>query len=493
MDYLEIIRNPVLWTDYYNLSHTYLKRNTDWEASHIYNRNRAMLLYGFNEQVNDWYSRMKVTREMVDEAERLTRRMHSEQEFPTDLWMSVVKDFGGKPPVAIEAVPDGTYVPAGTPFAQVRNTVKGFGELVTWHEVVLLKPFFPSGCATRAMWMARYLEGDNAEKSRLPLNRFHSFGFRGYPTMEAAYWGGTAWNLFLQGTDDFASASWTPHAQVGSIAAEAHKVIQQFDQELDAYKWGIANARKHGQSIVAVVIDTYDPWRFIWEYLVDVANFAKSKGVFVVFRPDSGDVIGQAQAIWEQKVKNGLDNLSVIIGEGMSFRKAREYDAVLHNAKIPLGFVFYGVGSGFYKDVDRDYLGWSMKTAYSNGANRMKFAASDIKQSIPGIVDLLRDENGDVYVELRPMGSEGTASPRLENSLFKTVWSFDGEDEVSARQSWDDIYAIAHRQMPRQLSVKLSEGVLLEVRRIREKYGLSDVQQWRPATAPGHVVIPEAA
>lgn len=492
MNYSEITHNPILWTDYYNLSHSYLKQNQDWEVSHIYNRNRAMILYGFNEQITDWFSRMKVTREMVAEAERLAKKMNKEADFPVNLWMQVVNDLSGKPPLEIEAVPDGTYVPVGTPFAQIRNTVKGFGELVSWNEVVLLKPFFPSGCATRAMWMSHYLEGGNVEKSRLPLNRFHSFGFRGYPTMEAAYWGGTAWNLFLQGSDDFASSSWTPHAQIGSIAAEAHKVIQQFDVETDAYTWAIDSAKKHGQSIVAIVIDTYDPWRFISKYLVDVARYAKSKGIWVVFRPDSGDVISQAHAIWEQKARNGLDNVSVIIGEGMSFHQAREYDTTLYNANIPLSFVFYGVGAGFYKDIDRDYLGWSMKTAYSNGANRMKFAASAIKQSIPGVVDLLRDDNNDVYVELRPLGSEGIASPRLGNSLFKTVWGFDGEKEETNRQTWDDVYAMAHRQETRQLSVKLSQNVLLEVKRIREKYGLADIQQLQQASTYSSAVIPEA-
>lgn len=471
MNYDAIVANPLLYTDYYNLSHWYLKRNQDWEVSHIYNRNWSQLLYGFNEQVNDWFSRMKVTKEMVNQAAALAKRMNPEADFPTDLWMRVVDEFGGKPPLLVEAVPDGAFCPRYTPFAQVRNTVKGFGELVTMWEVILLKPFFSSGCATRAMWMAQYLE-----ERHLPLNRFHSFGFRGYPTVEAAYWGGTAWNLFLRGTDDFAAVAWTPDVQMGSIAAEAHKVIQQFDVEMDAYKWGIDSAKAHGQSVLAIVIDTYDPWRFINSYMVEVANYAKSKGLWVVFRPDSGDVIGQAHAIWAQKQRHNLDNVSCIIGEGMSFKQAREYDKTLEHAKIPLSFVFYGVGAGFYKDIDRDYLGWSMKTAYSNGANRMKFADSVLKQSIPGVVDLLRADDGAMYVDLRPIGPQGTASPRLEGSLFRTVWSFDGKNETSNRQSWSDIRELAHRQETSQMNIRLSPAVVAEIQRIREKFGLTGIQ-----------------
>jgi nicotinamide phosphoribosyltransferase len=486
---IDYTRNPVMWTDYYNLSHWYLKQNQDWEVSHIYNRTREQLTYGFNEQIIDWFANMRVTKEMVEEAIYYAKKMHAEQDFPVDMWMSVVKDFGGKPPLLIEAVPDGTFVPKGTPFAQVRNTVKGFGELVTWWEVVLLKPFFPSGCATRAMWMSQYLNGDNPERSLLPLNRFHSFGFRGYPTMESAYWGGTAWNLFLQGTDDFASSAWTPNAPVGSIPAEAHKVIEQFDNEVDAYKWGIDNAKAHGQSILAIVIDTYDSWRFITNYMVELANYAKERGMHVVFRPDSGDVIGQVHAMWGMKQKYNLDNVSFIIGEGMSFRVAREYDRTLYKAGIPLSSVFYGVGAGFYKDIDRDYLGWSMKTAYSNGANRMKFADSTFKQSIPGIVDLLRDGQNDIYVELRPQ-TNGVESPSLKGSLFRTVWSYDGHLEITMPQSWNKIYALAHKQVTTQLTIKLSPAVIKEIARIREKYGLTSIQQ---APTPIDIKIPENA
>jgi len=58
----------------------------------------------------------------------------------------------------------------------------------------------------------------------------------------------------------------------------------------------------------------------------------------------------------------------------------------------------WGIGAGFYNDLERDTLGWSMKTCFSNKKDRMKYTDSSIKRSIPGKVTLQRkDERLVVY------------------------------------------------------------------------------------------------
>ena len=56
----------------------------------------------------------------------------------------------------------------------------------------------------------------------------------------------------------------------------------------------------------------------------------------------------------------------------MSLTEARKADAFFSKNNVPLPFVSYGIGAGFYKHIERDTLGWAMKTAFSNGAPRMK-------------------------------------------------------------------------------------------------------------------------
>ncbi|MED1489502.1 nicotinamide phosphoribosyltransferase domain-containing protein [Bacillus smithii] len=151
----DIYKNPVMLTDSYNPSHHRLKLNGDWEISHIYNRKAGMILYGLREIVNSILS-IQIKKEHVEEAERYAKKMG--MVFPTELFMRVVKECNGYAPISIETLPEGTWCPIGTPFAQIRNTIKGFGELVTWWEANFLHGYFPSNCATEAFHIRKYLE-----------------------------------------------------------------------------------------------------------------------------------------------------------------------------------------------------------------------------------------------------------------------------------------------------------------------------------------------
>lgn len=449
----DIYSNPLVLTDVYNLSHTYLKENVDYEISHIYNRSRPMILYGFNEIVHHLLNR-QIDVGMVMEAEECAKKMG--MKFPVDMWMNCVDRMKGYIPLKVEALPDGTWVPKGTPFAQVTNTEEGFGELVTWWEGVFLHASFASACATRAMEMRRYLDDND-----LPIHKLHSFGWRGHRSVEDAYWATTAWNLFLEGTDDFHGIYHCPNAPLSSIPATAHKTIQQFDQEIRGYTHAIDHAKVNGHKMVALVIDTYDPVNFIHHMMRDVFEYAEERDIHVVLRPDSGDLLKQVIMIYGMVKLWDFKNVSMIIGEGMSLEKVKEFDEQLKKKHIPLEFVSYGVGSGYYNDLDRDYLGFAMKTAYSNGKDRMKLTKSNpFKQSIPGCVQLIRNDMGNIEVDYTKKG------------LYKIVYDM---DERSSRpwvnkQEWDDIKKIANSQTCLQDEVILSSAVEANIKKFKEMY-----------------------
>lgn len=417
----DIRNNPILLTDSYNLSHQRLKVNTDWETSHIYNRSAGMILYGFNEIVQSVLTK-RLTMDMVEVAEESAKKQGLA--FPSELFISVVRDLNGYMPLLVQSLPEGTWCPAGTPFAQIRNTVKGYGELVTWLEGIFLHASFPCGTATEALHMRRYLEEVKEEYGFDDsfLIRIHSFGFRGHRSLEDAYWAGTSWNLFLFGTDDFHTLQHTPNAKVGSISALAHKVTQQYDVEYDGYLHTIDATAKAGESIVAIVIDTYDADRFIEEYLAPLAEYAKDKGVHLVLRPDSGDVLDQMVRIYKTVEVNGIDNVSGIIGEGMSREEVRRNDFYLRMRQVPLTFVSYGVGGGYYNHINRDTLGFAMKTAFSNGKPRMKFGMTELKRSIPDKVALVWDEEGKLKAVRE---KEWLIEGKLEDNLYENIYMFD--------------------------------------------------------------------
>src|SRR6187200_3721485 len=82
--------NPVLLTDAYNLCHQDFKINTDWEVSHIYNRNAPMIVYGLNKTIEYVFENMRITYENVKEAERYANEMNLW--FPSELFYRIVDE-----------------------------------------------------------------------------------------------------------------------------------------------------------------------------------------------------------------------------------------------------------------------------------------------------------------------------------------------------------------------------------------------------------------
>jgi nicotinamide phosphoribosyltransferase len=433
--------NPVLLTDCYNLCHQDFKVNTDWEVSHIYNRKAPMILYGLNKIIAKVFDNIRITSDHVVEAERYANEMNLW--FPSELFYKIVDDLDGYMPVKIQAIPDGNWVPRGTPFCQIRNTVVGFGECVTWWEAMLIHAWFPSACATEAFHMRKYLD-----IKKLSANRFHSFGFRSHRSLEDAYWAGNAWNLFLPGTDDFNTKKYT-NAYISSIPALAHKVVEQFDNELECYLRAIDQTAIHGKKYVSIVIDTFDTDNFIENYAEKISNYAASKGIIPVFRPDSGDKLNQVVSIFRKCDKW---NPIFIIGDEMNFEKAKEYDRFLEAHNIQLQNMNYGIGGGFYSYLTRETLGWAMKTAYSNGKNRMKFSAD--KQSIPGIVQIVKDQNGQVSVFPENVDTQG------QSLMFMNVYHHN--KDLAAHYCITDTWSAIQNRAFRYLNIgELQNKIIL--------------------------------
>ena len=65
----------------------------------------------------------------------------------------------------------------------------------------------------------------------------------------------------------------------------AHKVVQQFDREIDAYKYAIsaiADRERKEWRMLSMVIDTYDAWQFIEKYMPEVLPFALDRKVDIL-------------------------------------------------------------------------------------------------------------------------------------------------------------------------------------------------------------------
>ena len=65
----DLYKNRTVLTDDYNLGHWLMKCNANWETSHIYNRNRSMILFGFWENVIHTLN-TQITDKMIGDADK---------------------------------------------------------------------------------------------------------------------------------------------------------------------------------------------------------------------------------------------------------------------------------------------------------------------------------------------------------------------------------------------------------------------------------------
>jgi nicotinamide phosphoribosyltransferase len=133
--------------------------------------------------------------------------------------------------------------------------------------------------------------------------------------------------------------------------------------------------------------------------------------------------------------------------------------------------VNYGIGAGFYKHIERDTLGWAMKTAFSNGKPRMKFSEDPLKRSTPGRIGIYRDDKGHLVVEEADVLEK---HPEL-NNLFETIYEFDGKETyVRPLDSLDTIrnrtQTVSSTNVDEQIYVKNSQSVKDMIRNFKNIY-----------------------
>ncbi|MGR5954336.1 hypothetical protein ACT7DP_30730 [Bacillus paranthracis] len=160
----------------------------------------------------------------------------------------------------------------------------------------------------------------------------------------------------------------------------------------------------------------------------------KEKGVHLVIRPDSGDVNQQVVDVYHKVQAYGITNVTAIIGEGMSFQNVIRTDFFFKMRQVPLTFVSYGVGGGFYNHINRDTLGFAMKTAFSNGAPRMKFGMNPLKRSIPDVVNVLLKEDGKTMYVARH------SADNINDCLYQVIYHHDDQmdEPIVKYPKWEE-------------------------------------------------------
>jgi nicotinamide phosphoribosyltransferase len=379
--------------------------------------------------------------------------------FPEDGWRHIARDLGGRLPVRIRAVPEGSVVPVRNALMTVESTDATVPWIVSWLETQLVRLWYPLTVATLSWHIKRRIFEHLARTSDDPLGelpyKLHDFGARGVSSAESAGLGGMAHLVNFRGSDTvegvlFARRYYGEAMAGVSIPASEHSTVTAWgrERERDAYKHFVDAFLGPGKyPVAACVSDSYDLWNAIetiWGE--ELRGQIEASGSTLVIRPDSGDpaeVNVRALKILERKVgcrvnAKGYKVLPkafrLIQGDGNDDEDA--IDRVLR-AITAHGFsatnLAFGMGGGLLQRVHRDTQKIAFKICEATVDGRAvpvaKRPVTDAgKASRSGHLDLVLADGRYQTVEgPRPDSALVTV---FENGEIKRRWTF---EEIRAR------------------------------------------------------------
>lgn len=358
-----------------------------------------------------------ITQEDIDTAE-LIATAHGEP-FNRQGWEYILREYDGKLPLRIKAVPEGSVIPVKNVLATVENTDPNCAWLTSYIETALLRAiWYPTTVCTNSYESKRiinyYLE-KSGDVSSIDF-KLQDFGARGVSSFESAGIGGLAHLVNFKGTDTVTSLLYGKEYynidMAGfSIPAMEHSTVTSWgkDHEVDSYRNMVKLYGKPG-TLFACVSDSYNIYDACRKWGTVLKDDVINSGATLVVRPDSGyppEVVAECLKILDtyyghtvnEKGYKVLNNVRIIQGDGIT---QDIIDRILYRATID-GYsadnIAFGQGGKLLQGVDRDTQKFAMKCSYIrvNGIDRDVFKSpiTDMgKESKKGRVTLYQNDEG---------------------------------------------------------------------------------------------------
>lgn len=389
-----------------------------------------------------------VTMEKIDQAEKLVQaHLGNKKYFNRAGWEYIVKNHGGKLPLVIKAVQEGTEVPVSNVLMTVENTDDACFWLTNYVETLLVQVWYPTTVATQSKDIYRTILSslERTGDPNLVNFKLHDFGFRGVSSVESAGIGGCAQQVIFQGTDtvaalELAMAYYKSEMPGFSIPAAEHSTITSWgrDNEAGAY---LNMLEKFPEGLVAVVSDSYDIFnacKNIWGNELK-AKVLERNGTLVV-RPDSGDPVEVVTEVIKTldeafgstvnakgfKVLN--PKVRVIQGDGVDRNSIKAILARLEAEKYSADNIAFGMGGALLQKLNRDTNSFAFKCASITVGNEerdvyKKPATDSGKKSKRGRMKLIRTLNGFETVPETYPGQDELVEV-FRNGVVTKEWNF---------------------------------------------------------------------
>ena len=291
--------------------HLYTKEDTRW------------ILSGFA-RIIDYLFFTPITWDDIFEADafleyaKVTSKGLVQFNYPRELWIEIVVKYGGRIPIQIKSLPDGSVFYPHEPIVEISNLPEGFGVLAAWFESKLLQLWSSTEMTTQLEhWVLYYktlldkVYGDTMsddDKDFTARLMIHNFGDRAGICPQESDWMGETVTLSFAGTDTFAGGycAWKNSNQaIGtaiSVAALAHRNVESYETEFDCFRALYDDLKTN--EIGSFVADCNDFFNAVFTYdnekemlapncLLDLAleSDVRGNGKIVVVRPDCYDDI----------------------------------------------------------------------------------------------------------------------------------------------------------------------------------------------------------
>ena len=380
-------KNICLTTDSYKLNHwNQYPAGTEKVYSYFECRKGAKFaetpFFGLQYIIKNHLEGVVVTREKIENAAKLCKaHFGSEKYFNREGWEYILNSHGGKLPVVIKAVEEGTVVPINNVLMTIENTDNKCFWLTNFLETILSQVWYPITVASLSrevkVNIKEYL--DLTSDGGLLNFGLHDFGFRGASSWESAGIGGAAHLINFLGTDTVVAMEVAVNyynadlnGLAFSVAATEHSVMTALGK--NGEEQVVENLlNEYPTGILSVVSDSYDIYNF-------VSNIVGTKfkdrilardGVFVV-RPDSitpthptpeEEMVWIMENLWaniggtiNSKGYKVIDpSVRVLWGDGIDLEGIKKILYAVTKAGFATeNIACFGMGGGLLQKVNRD-------------------------------------------------------------------------------------------------------------------------------------------
>ncbi len=453
--------NRIIDTDSYKASH-FLQYPPNTTRAFFYLESRGSdrdwnetVFFGLQYLLKNYFL-APFTQGMVEEAREVIEA-HG-LPFNYDGWTNLIKKHGGKLPLRIRAVAEGTVVPLHNVLMTVETTDDEFAWLGSWFETQLMRIWYAITVATQSWQIKRdvfkVLQETADDAGAEIAFKVHDFGARGVSSQETAAIGGAAHLVNFMGTDTMASLLLHRkfyHAEMAgfSIPAAEHSTITSWgrDNEAQAYRNMLRHFAKPGKT-VAVVSDSWDIYNAVEKIWGEqLKQEVIDSGATIVIRPDSGEPVEVVSKVMHllgekfgceinSKGYKVLKNIRVIQGDGVNQNSIRQILQRLKNENFSASNIAFGIGGSLLQKIDRDTLKFAYKCSaiVVDGEWRDVFKqpiTDSSKNSKRGRLDLTLSDGK--YETVKLEAAEETAA---ENSALQTVYE---NGELLIDDSLDEI------------------------------------------------------